>query len=979
MSLTTQHFDLEKFKQVLDLMPIPASLNLKPSAADPNDVDQIVYINPAFTVCLGYSVEDILSGKQWFETVFPDPEYREFITQKWRKDLEKVSQGELNLLRFTAKLVCKDQSEKWFQLTARFDAVPHSDYLLMMFVEVDQPEEIVVALQHLSEELMHNNIELELSRSALVEIQEIAQIGSWEVDLANQNRLQWSKQVFELFLENPQTFQPSLEDFLSRLSAEDTERTQQKIEQAISSGEQQKLVVEAKRSDGTPMILELRGRAIYSESGEPKVLVGTIFDVTQRVTLQKENEELAKLIRVTQQEIYVVDYETNRYVYANESASRHTGYSNEELLTFTVYDLNPLLTPEMVQQLKLKGAALDKMHNVSLHQRKDGTTYPVHATLQRVTYNNRPCYAIFDIDISELKKAEQALDEQLKLLQNIVNHVPARIFWKNIDGEYLGANQLFLEDAQLDSEAELIGKTDKEMPWAETDAADYRSDDVQVMQSGQPKLHFEEEQTNDQGETIILSTSKVPLYNATGEVFGVLGTYEDITQRRQMEQELMHNQAVLQHQAHHDALTNLPNRILLQDRLLQAMKHAKRHGKSLALLFIDLDQFKQVNDAMGHEVGDKILQKIASRLAHTIRESDTLARLGGDEFTIIMEEAANPQDVMQLAQKVIDVTKEPLTVSDQEVYLSSSIGISLYPKDSTLVDELLKYADAAMYRAKELGRNNFQFYTEDMTKSAFEQVAMQASLRQAIKNNEFVIAYQPQVEVIQQKITGVEALVRWNHPAMGMVQPGQFIPIAESCGLIVELDRAVMKAAMQQQYQWREQGLNLGILSMNLSVKQIQRSDFIAFLKEVLTETQCQPEWLCLEVTESDVMTNLQAMGEMLARIRALGIRIAIDDFGTGYSSLAYLKRLPVSKLKIDRSFIQDLPDDDEDAIITRTIIMMAKSLGLDVIAEGVETVAQKDFLLINGCNDIQGYFYAKPMFAEQIQDWAKDFHSKRG
>ncbi|MBN2865752.1 MAG: EAL domain-containing protein [Thiotrichales bacterium] len=333
--------------------------------------------------------------------------------------------------------------------------------------------------------------------------------------------------------------------------------------------------------------------------------------------------------------------------------------------------------------------------------------------------------------------------------------------------------------------------------------------------------------------------------------------------------------------------------------------------------------------------------------------------------------------MVEFAQKIIDLTKEPILIDSQALYLSSSIGISLYPKDTTSIDDLLKYADAAMYRAKDLGRNNVQFYTEDMTQMAFEHVAMQASLRQAIKNNEFVVAYQPQVDAAQHKVMGMEALVRWNHPLMGMVQPNKFIPLAESTGMIVELDRLVMQSAMLQWADWHQQGLDLGVLSMNLSVKQIQQADFIDFLQSSLLSTQCHPDWLCLEVTESAVMKNLDEMKAVLIKIRALGISIAVDDFGTGYSSLAYLKRLPVSKLKIDRSFIRDLPDDEEDATITRTIIIMAKNLGLEVIAEGVETAEQQAFLLENGCPDIQGFLYAQPLLKAPLEAWLTEFNAQ--
>lgn len=432
----------------------------------------------------------------------------------------------------------------------------------------------------------------------------------------------------------------------------------------------------------------------------------------------------------------------------------------------------------------------------------------------------------------------------------------------------------------------------------------------------------------------------------------------------------------LRYQAHYDALTDLPNRVLFQDRLQQTIEKARRHQQQFALLFIDLDQFKQMNDSLGHEIGDQVLKMVAKQLKSALREEDTLARLGGDEFTVIVQELNQPQDASILANKILELTKQPFQVDQHTLYLSSSIGISIYPKDAQTSEELLKYADAAMYRAKDEGRDNFQFYTADMTRLAFEHIAMQASLRQAIKNQEFIVYYQPQINAVVHKIIGMEALVRWQHPIMGLIPPNKFIPLAESTGMIVELDRQVMRMAMQQFSNWYAQGLNPGILSLNLSAKQTEQTDFIDFLTHALHSTQCQANWLELEVTESDLMKNPDVSIQKLNEIRQLGIQLSIDDFGTGYSSLAYLKRLPVTKLKIDQSFVRDLPQDEDDAAITKAIIAMATSLGLNLIAEGVETRQQRDFLLQNGCNNIQGYFYSRPINAKHMTQFMRDFNS---
>ena len=973
MILKTNELDYDSLVNVLSLLPNPVTLNRKQTDSYQQEYDEIVYVNPAFTKSLGYKVEDIPTDRVWFKKAYPDVSYQRFIFQEWFTALNAARENKQDLLGIPAKITCKDGFEKWFQVTAHTDSRVIGEYHLIIFVEIDTPEETILKLQKTSQELVNKNILLSHSESVLKETQKIAQIGSWEIDLVL-GTISWSEEMYKLFGESQEHI-PNMDDFYSRLSESDATKVQGKIESAIKTGERKQVIVDINRKNLPKVTVEIFGQAVYDQNNQPIKVVGSSMDVTRRVALQNQNDELANILRKTHQELYIVDIQTDRYVYANESASLHTGYSNEEILGFTVYDLNPLLTKEHVKQLKaIAGSELDKISNLSLHKRKDGTTYPVHATMQRITYNKRECYAIFDADISELKQAEAALKDQFNLLQNIIDTMPIRIFWKDLEGRYLGANRLFLDDAQISDADQLIGKTDMEQTWADTDGVASRADDLLVMTKGVPKLQFEESQTNKQGEKIILSTSKVPLKNLEGEIIGLLGTYEDITERKRTQEILIEQQGILHHQAHHDALTGLPNRLLLRDRLEHAIKYSKRHHSSFGLLFIDLDQFKQINDAMGHNIGDMVLTKIANKLQNMIRGSDTLARLGGDEFTILVEEVKSEEDLSLFAEKIIEVSKESIEIDGQVFYLSSSIGVSMYPKDAKTADELLKCADSAMYKAKEQGRNNVQFYTEDMTQRAFEHVAMQSSLRQAIQNEEFTLYYQPQINAKDHSIIGLEALVRWQHPSLGLVMPNKFIPLAESTGLIIELDRLVMKIAMKQVASWHSQGINPGIVSINLAAKQIQKPGFIAFIEDCLAKAKCKAEWIALEVTESDIMTNLDDANEVLVKIHDLGIRIAIDDFGTGYSSLAYLKRLPVSKLKIDRSFIKDLPEDEDDKAITKTIITMAENLGFDVIAEGVETIAQRDFLLKNHCNNIQGYFYSKPVPSSEIIEFIENF-----
>ena len=447
------------------------------------------------------------------------------------------------------------------------------------------------------------------------------------------------------------------------------------------------------------------------------------------------------------------------------------------------------------------------------------------------------------------------------------------------------------------------------------------------------------------------------------------GYIHDITDRKHKENKIAEQKDNLYYQAHHDFLTQLPNRTLFQDRLEQAIAKAKRNNFKIALLFIDLDHFKEINDSLGHDVGDEILKIVTTRLEAAKRDEDTLARLGGDEFTIILEDLHQVQDASLISNKILESLAKPMNISNNVLYVSSSIGISIYPDDGESTQSLLKFADSAMYKAKDEGRNNFQYYSSALTELAFERVVMESSLRTALENEEFVVYYQPQVNGATNKLIGMEALVRWQHPTMGLVSPSKFIPLAESTGLIVELDRYVMKTAMIQIARWYKEGLNPGVLAMNLALKQLKQEDFITMFKSLIQETNCKPEWLELEVTEGQIMTNPDEAIKSLNKISDLGVELAVDDFGTGYSSLAYLKRLPIDKLKIDQAFVRDLPGDEEDAEITKAVIALAKSLNLKVIAEGVETKEQRDFLVENGCKKIQGYFYSKPVPTNEFEN----------
>jgi len=420
----------------------------------------------------------------------------------------------------------------------------------------------------------------------------------------------------------------------------------------------------------------------------------------------------------------------------------------------------------------------------------------------------------------------------------------------------------------------------------------------------------------------------------------------------------------LRHLAHHDPLTALPNRLLFHDRLGHALELARREERQVAVLFLDLDRFKNVNDTLGHPVGDKLLQEVAKRIKGRMRDEDTLARLGGDEFILLVEQRGVAQEVVMIAQKLLDAFVQPFDVEGHELFLSASIGISLFPMDGMNSATLVRNADMAMYRAKDQGRNNFQFYTQELTVGAVERVALETALRRALKRGELELHYQPQINLKNGSLVGAEALIRWNHPEMGLVFPDRFIHIAEENGLIRPIGEWVLYNACDQMRSWREQGFMLPRIAVNLSGHQLKKAGFVEMVRHVLRETGVEPGWLELEITESFIMSRAEEAIEMLDQLKEMGVQLAIDDFGTGYSSLSHLKRLPVHKLKIDRTFVQGIPEDSNDVAIARAVIALGNSMQLGVIAEGVETEQQQDFLRAEGCGEGQGYFYSRPVSA---------------
>jgi diguanylate cyclase (GGDEF)-like protein/PAS domain S-box-containing protein len=440
-----------------------------------------------------------------------------------------------------------------------------------------------------------------------------------------------------------------------------------------------------------------------------------------------------------------------------------------------------------------------------------------------------------------------------------------------------------------------------------------------------------------------------------------VGVQYDITEIKGYQEEL-------EHQANHDELTGLANRNLLKDRLKQALALAHRYKRPFSLTFIDLDNFKLINDALGHDIGDRLLKIAAERLAACVQEGDTVARLGGDEFVLLVAEQEQEQGIYRSLQRVMTAISQPFLIDEREFKITCSAGIASFPRDGQDPDTLLRNADTAMYRAKDLGRNNFQLYSADMNADLGERLMLEADLWNAVERKELVLHYQPKVELKSGRIIGMEALIRWRHPTKGMIPPGKFIPVAEASSLITEIGSWVIHEACANNKAWQDANLRSVPIAVNISARQLHDKDLVETVRTALLTTRLRPEHLEIELTESAVMMHPEDAINTMARLRGMDVRIALDDFGTGYSSLSYLKRLPVTGLKIDQSFVRDLAFDPDDAAIVRAIVAVAHELMLDVTAEGVETAEQAEFLKTHGCSEAQGYYFARPVPADQMR-----------
>ncbi|MDQ0323638.1 diguanylate cyclase (GGDEF)-like protein/PAS domain S-box-containing protein [Pararhizobium capsulatum DSM 1112] len=647
----------------------------------------------------------------------------------------------------------------------------------------------------------------------------------------------------------------------------------------------------------------------------------------------------------------------SRFLAVNQALVKLCNRPLDEIIGKTDADLFPAHIAEAYKagdvRVLLEGGSSVTEEKIAL---ADGTTQTIETIKTRVQ----------DVDGRVLGTVGTARDVTARLLEDKERRLAAKAFESLAEGimvtdkdkRIVSVNKAFSTITGY-APAEVLGLFPRLLQSGRQDAAFYEAMWKDIDSTGFWHGEIWDRRKNGEIYPELLSISAV--IDDGGEVSHYVGVFTDISSLKRYEERL-------RYQAQHDALTGLPNRFQFQERFNGMLVRANRQGTQVAVMMLDLDRFKHVNDSLGHAAGDQLLQQVAERLTCCVRKGDVVGRFGGDEFAVLLENIDSVQSTAGIAKELLNAFASPFSLSGHEIFVSSSIGISCYPADATDAEDLLKNADAAMYRAKADGRNSYKFFDADINARAMENLLISSALRLALERDELVLHYQPRVNLSTGKISGVEALVRWQHPELGLLPPLRFIPIAEETGMIEAVGEWVLKAACRQMRQWRDSGLALESVAVNLAARQFSRPDFSERIADLLEECGLEARYLELELTESMVMREPERVVQVLRELKSMGATVAIDDFGTGYSSLSYLKRFPIDFLKIDRSFIADIPDDVDDVAITSAIIAMAKSLGLQLIAEGVETQAQSDFLRRLGCDHGQGYLFSKPVLAGEIE-----------
>ncbi|WP_055009700.1 bifunctional diguanylate cyclase/phosphodiesterase [Pseudomonas caricapapayae] len=731
-----------------------------------------------------------------------------------------------------------------------------------------------------------------------------------------------------------------------------------KVLQQLQTGNIHNLEIPFRRKNGETFS-GLMSAQPFEQSPTPAVLV-IVRDITQLKQAQKQlqlsEEKFAKAFHASPDGLAITRQQDGMLLEVNEGFCRITGYSEQHCLEHSTFDLGIWVDlserSRLIEQLKRHGSVRDFKARL---RNADGSIRLCELSSQPLVITGDDCLLTIARDITESRQ----MQEKLHLAATVFESTAEGVLITDTDQRINAVNRAFTEITGY-SEAEAIGQTPRLLASGQHDSAFYASMWHQLAAEG----HWQGEISNRRkdGELYPSWLTINAVRNKANRTTHFVAVFADISS-------LKHAQARLDYQAHHDPLTGLPNRTLFESRLQSALLHSEESGSLGAVLFLDLDRFKHINDSLGHPVGDLLLKGIAHRLKETLRDVDTVARLGGDEFIVLLPGLLQPSDAQSIANKLLACFNTPFEAGEHELYISPSIGSCVFPTDGNDVATLVKNADAAMYRSKAKGRNRVESYTHDLTTQASERIALEQELRRALDHNQLALAYQPKISLLTHTLVGAEALIRWSHPTFGEVPPEHFIPLAEENGMILQIGDWVLEQACRQMGEWRKTRQPFGPLSVNLAGAQLRQTNLVERIEQLLADNGLEPSCLQLEITEHFIMSQTQEALAVLHKLKTLGVQLAIDDFGTGYSSLSYLKRLPLDILKIDQSFIRGLPEDTHDAAIVRAIIALGRSMQLTVIAEGVENSEQQQFLTSEGCEQIQGYIISLPLQPDEFSE----------
>ena len=751
------------------------------------------------------------------------------------------------------------------------------------------------------------------------------------------------------------------EGFAERLIADGNRTAAEALAQQIGTG----IELYGRRKDGSEFPIEIMLSPL--ESAEGTLVTAAIRDISVRKDAEKHLAQMESRYRGLLEaapDAMVVVNQDGEIVLVNVQAEKQFGYRRDELLGQKVKNIIPEGFAERLIADGTRSAAEALAQEIGTGielngRRKDGSEFPIEIMLSPLESAEGVLVTAAIRDISVRQAAEKHLAQMESRYRGLLEAAPDAMVVVNQDGE------IILLNVQAEKQFgyrrdELLGQKVKNIipeGFAERLIADAlrSAEDALAQQIG---TGIELNGRRKDGSEFPIEIMLSPLKGAEGVL--VTAAIRNITTRKKAE-------ALMIHSSEHDFLTGLPNRLLLSDRVNQAIRMAIRHKRKVAVLFLDLDGFKHINDSLGHPTGDKLLQSVGKRLVDCVRTSDTVSRQGGDEFVVLLSEEEDSKDASMTAKRMLRAVAEAHFIDQHDLHVTCSIGISLYPEDGLNAETLIKNADTAMYQAKENGRQTYQYFKPAMNVRAVERQSLEESLRRALERQEFVVHYQPKINLKTGKISGAEALLRWTHPTRGPVPPGQFIPVAEDCGLILPIGTWVLRQACQQAQAWVDAGLPLGTMAVNISAIQLRSENFLESVFTILQDTRLDPRLLELELTESVLMKHAEHTASILTALRDRGVQVAVDDFGTGYSSLSYLRKFPIDALKIDHSFVGQITTVPDEIIIVKAVIGLGRSLKLRVVAEGVETQEQLAFLQAHHCDEAQGYYFSRPVHPAQF------------